>query len=143
MDDTNKGLWNGVGGKIEYGETPSESIIREIKEETDINLDTVEYKGTITWNLDNSYSGGLFVFLVKIFDTYLYNTPRKTDEGILDWKEISWIIDNKNLGVGEMIPAYLSILLNDQNKYEHACIISNGKLVEYTYKNLNSTLLIV
>ncbi|KFN03822.1 8-oxo-dGTP diphosphatase [Bacillus clarus] len=138
-----KGLWNGVGGKIEDGETPFECIIREIKEETDISIDTVEYKGTITWNVDNSYSGGLFVFLAEVSDTYLYNTPRKTEEGILDWKKISWTIDNKNLGVGEMIPAYLPILLNNQNKYEHACEISNGKLIRYTYKELDSVLLIV
>lgn len=42
-----------------------------------------------------------------------------------------------------MIPAYLPILLNDQNKYEHACIISNGKLVSYTYKKVDFTLLTV
>lgn len=52
-------------------------------------------------------------------------------------------IDNKNLWVGEMIPAYLPILLNDQNKYEHASIISNCKLVGYTYKKVDFTLLTV
>ncbi len=33
-----KGLWNGVGGKIEKGETPLENTIREIKEETNIKV---------------------------------------------------------------------------------------------------------
>ncbi len=33
-----KGLWNGVGGKIEKGETPLENAIREIKEETNIKV---------------------------------------------------------------------------------------------------------
>ncbi|WP_237522584.1 NUDIX domain-containing protein, partial [Bacillus cereus] len=31
--DPVKGLWNGVGGKVEKGETPLENAIREIKEE--------------------------------------------------------------------------------------------------------------
>lgn len=44
------GLWNGVGGKIEDNETPLECVTREIKEET--NIDINEYpiidKGIIT-----------------------------------------------------------------------------------------------
>ncbi|ACK91916.1 8-oxo-dGTP diphosphatase [Bacillus cereus] len=135
-----KGLWNGVGGKMEDRETPLECVIREVKEETGIDINMVEYKGTITWEVDNSYSGGLFVFLAEVSDTYLYNTPRKIEEGILDWKKISWTIDKKNLGGGEMIPAYLPILLGNQNKYEHACVISNGKLAGYTYKELDSAI---
>lgn len=90
-----KGLWNGVGGKMEDRETPLECVIREVKEETGIDINMVEYKGTITWEVDNSYSGGLFVFLAEVSDTYLYNTPRKIEEGILDWKKISWTIDKK------------------------------------------------
>ena len=29
----NQGLWNGVGGHIELGESPYESCLREVKEE--------------------------------------------------------------------------------------------------------------
>ncbi len=36
--DPVKGLWNGIGGKIEKGETPLENAIREIKEETNIKV---------------------------------------------------------------------------------------------------------
>jgi 8-oxo-dGTP diphosphatase len=37
-----KGCWNGVGGKIEAGEMPLEAMIREFKEETD--MDVSEWK---------------------------------------------------------------------------------------------------
>ena len=40
--DINKGKWIGVGGHIEKGETPEDTLIREVKEET--NLDVIEYQ---------------------------------------------------------------------------------------------------
>ncbi len=36
--DTQKGMLNGIGGKIEKNETPIEAIIRECKEETNLNI---------------------------------------------------------------------------------------------------------
>ena len=41
------GTWNGVGGKIESGETPRESVIREIFEETGILLKELVYAGNV------------------------------------------------------------------------------------------------
>ena len=34
------GYYNGIGGKIELGETPLEAIIREVKEEVNLNIKT-------------------------------------------------------------------------------------------------------
>ena len=40
--DINEGKWMGVGGHIEEGETPDMALVREIKEET--NLDVKKYR---------------------------------------------------------------------------------------------------
>jgi 8-oxo-dGTP diphosphatase len=139
-----KGLWNGVGGKVENNETPLECVIREVKEETDIDISDIqiEDKGIITWEADHTFSGGMYVFLVDIPKSHVYLTPRKTDEGILDWKSVTWLLSEKNFGVGEMIPSFLPIVLNDEKKYKYSCILQNDKLIEFKYEIIEEHLLI-
>lgn len=133
-----QGIWNGVGGKIDENETPMECIIREVKEETNIDINTYDVidKGVISWEVDDSYVGGLYVYWVDIEDNYDYQTPKKTDEGILDWKKITWLLEDKNFGVGEMIPHYLPSLINNEGYYNHFCVIRNKILVSYEKKKL-------
>ncbi|MGG5791532.1 NUDIX hydrolase [Bacillus nitratireducens] len=135
--DPVKGLWNGVGGKIEKGETPLENAIREIKEETNIDVEQnqIQFKGIIKWE-DSSYSGGIYVYLVELLNEFTYHTPKKVSEGILDWKEVSWILSDYNYGVGEMIPKFLTEVLYNELILEHSFVLSNHKLVEYKNKEL-------
>ncbi|WP_369899609.1 NUDIX domain-containing protein [Bacillus manliponensis] len=138
--DPVKGLWNGVGGKIENDETPLQSAIREIKEETNISVTSsqVHFKGIVTWNFDKVFTGGMYVYVIDLQKDYIYETPIKIDEGILDWKEISWLLSEYNYGVGEMITHFLPYVLHDSDVYEHKCVIENNKLVDYKCVTLNS-----
>ncbi|MEK4213412.1 DNA mismatch repair protein MutT [Bacillus wiedmannii] len=135
--DPVKGLWNGVGGKIEKGETALENAIREIKEETNIEVthDNIQFKSIIKWE-DSSYSGGMYVYLVELHNEFAYLTPKKVSEGILDWKEISWILSDYNYGVGEMIPNFLSEVLLNELILEHNFVLSNHKLIDYRNEEL-------
>ncbi|MFQ3543182.1 NUDIX domain-containing protein [Halobacillus rhizosphaerae] len=101
-----KGLWNGVGGKIKMNETAKECARREVKEETalKVHLDELVYKGLITWEADGSDKGGMYVYLINLPKDFSFPTPKKVREGILDWKKISWLVDDQNLGTGEMPP---------------------------------------
>lgn len=130
-----KGLWNGVGGKIEIGESPLECALRETFEETGINLEHAEYKGVVSWDVNHSaYSGGMHAFLADIPPGYEYITPRRVEEGILEWKSIEWILSEGNLGVGEMIPQFLPVMLSNQECYEHRCTLVNNKLTNYEFE---------
>lgn len=42
-----KGKYNGVGGKLEPGETKEEALLREVREEIGINLLNYDYRGKI------------------------------------------------------------------------------------------------
>lgn len=128
------GIWNGVGGKLEEGETPFESILREIKEETGIKItpQNVKQKGTITWtDPAHTYVDGMYVYVAELSDSYHYHTPLKTDEGILDWKELSWIFHPKNAGLANL-NYYLEEVLQDEANYEHRFVYDGEEVVEFT-----------
>jgi 8-oxo-dGTP diphosphatase len=122
------GSWNGVGGKLEKDETPRDCILREIREETGIVLQEITYKGNVTWDVDQQYYNGMYAFVAEIPETYDYITPIKTDEGILDWKKIDWILHPENTGV-----ANLHYFLSDMLQGIEACdyhFVYVGKHVE-------------
>ena len=48
-NDINKDKWIGVGGKFEYGESPDECLLREVKEETGLTLLNYSFRGIVTF----------------------------------------------------------------------------------------------
>lgn len=61
----------------------------------------------------------MYVYLIELLNEFTYHTPKKVSEGILDWKEISWILSDYNYGVGEMIPNFLPELLHNKLSLIH------------------------
>lgn len=132
------GAWNGVGGKIEKGEDIKSSIIREIKEETSIDVldEQVIYQGTVTWNSFDANGHGLYFYICRIDQKPLFKTPLATEEGILDWKKISWANDKDNYGIAKNIPFFLPHALNHNGLFNYHCIFDNDNLKEVIIKEL-------
>lgn len=84
--DLNKGKWIGVGGHIEENETNDECIVREVKEET--NLDLLDFKlcGEVLFDL-NGFIELMYVYTSKNFKGEL----KECDEGTLEWIDKSKI----------------------------------------------------
>ncbi len=81
-NDMHEGKWNGLGGKIELGETPEECVIREVKEESGLMIINPEFKGFITFPaFDDIEDWYVFVFVAKKFLGELIDSP----EGNLEW----------------------------------------------------------
>ena len=125
------GCWNGVGGKIEKNEQPRSSMLREIKEEPGREDLVIAFKGVITWTTGEKRDfGGLYLYLADIPQEHTYPTPVKTAEGILDWKEIRWIMHPANAGVASNIRSCLDQVLHEEQCYNHHCIFVGDSLIE-------------
>ena len=48
-NDMHEGKWNGLGGKVEGGESPEACAIREVLEESGLVVSKPQYKGFITF----------------------------------------------------------------------------------------------
>ena len=90
-NDMHAGKWNGLGGKLEPGETPEECAAREIREESGLVIANPLLKGILTFpTFDGDEDWYAFVFLVREFQGHLTDSP----EGVL-----RWIRDDELLGL--------------------------------------------
>lgn len=84
-----KGKWNGLGGKIEVGESVLENLIREVREEAGIEIDNPIYHGKIKFfqgNRDKLF-GIVYIFSANSFKGKI----RESDEGELRWFSLNKI----------------------------------------------------
>jgi 8-oxo-dGTP diphosphatase len=134
----NQFRWNGVGGKIESGESATNACLREIREETGLEVTDISFQGIVTWN-DVSWNnpGGMFVFIAESTSVNVVSS----DEGNLDWKSLNWIYSDES--VVSSIPLFLPAMLrNDSNPMEHAFTYSEQEeILNYEVKSLQAEFL--
>lgn len=120
------GLWNAVGGKIEDGETEQDCAIREIYEESGIKVETTEMFSTFTWNMDDEIG---YAFLSELPDEFdLSGYPRSCNEGVIDFKDIKWVLDPDNHGVIEDLRVFVSDILHG-TKQDYHLVYDGTKLI--------------
>ena len=98
-NDMHAGKWNGLGGKLESGETPEECAIREIWEETGLRVVNPKLRGIITFpGFSNDEDWYTFLYVVDDFQGVLIDSP----EGVLKWIPDDQLL-NLNLWEGDRI----------------------------------------
>lgn len=82
-NDVNHDKWIGVGGHFEYGESPEECLLREVKEETGYMLTSWKYRGLVTFVYGEDVVEYMSLYTADGFE----GAPIECDEGQLEWVE--------------------------------------------------------
>lgn len=87
-----EGYYDIPGGKIEEGENPEQTAIREMKEETGLEVRNLKYKG----NMIIEYPNRIFDF-----DVFITNEseeePQEFEENTSEWMEINELLQKEKI----------------------------------------------
>lgn len=125
QNDMHQGKWNGLGGKLEPGESPEECARREILEESGLRAGRLQLKGFLTFpSFSNDEDWYAFVYIATDLEGELIDSP----EGTLAWIENDRLVE-LNLWAGDRI--FLS-WLGRPGVFSGKFVYRSGELVEYS-----------
>ena len=120
--DGNKDKWIGVGGHFEKGESPEECLLREVKEETGLELTSYQFRGIVTFISDEWPDEYMCLYTADRYTGDIGNC----DEGELVWVEKEKIMD-LNIWEGDKI--FLKLLTENQPFFSLKLEYKGDKLV--------------
>ena len=119
-----QGKWNGLGGKLNPGESPEDCVIREVREESGLTISDPLLKGFLTFpRFANDEDWYAFVFVARKIEGQLI----ESEEGVLEWIDDDLLL-NLDLWEGDLI--FLP-WLERPGIFSGKFIYRDGKLVEH------------
>ena len=123
-NDMNKDKWIGVGGKFEEGESPEECLLREVKEETGLVLNSYKLRCIVTYVSNKYETEQMYVFTSNDFSGELI----ECNEGNLKWIDKYNIL---NLNIWEGDKFFIKKMQKDDNFFTLKVEYEGEKLVNY------------
>lgn len=123
-NDMNKDKWIGVGGKFEEGESPEECLLREVKEETGLDLNSYKLRCIVTYVSNKYETEQMYVFTSNDFSGELI----ECNEGNLKWIDKYNIL---NLNIWEGDKFFIKKMQKDDNFFTLKVEYEGEKLVNY------------
>lgn len=124
-EDINKDKWVGVGGKFEEKETPFDCMRREMKEETGLTPNKLNYRGLVTF-VSNEF-GTEYMHLFHT-DDFTGEIVRNCDEGNLEWVDKDEIV---NLPLWEGDKIFLDLLRKDVPFFSLKLVYEGQNLISH------------
>lgn len=122
--DINKEKWIGVGGKFEDRESPEECIVREVKEETGLTINSYKLRCIVTYISTGWETEYMYVFTSDDFSGELI----ECNEGDLEWVDKNKIFD-LNIWEGDKI--FLDKIQKDDTFFTMKFEYDGDKLLKY------------
>ena len=123
-NDLNKDKYLGVGGHFEYGESPDECLLREVKEETGLTLTDYKARGIVTFVYGEDIVEYMHLFTAEGFEGEMIDC----DEGELVWIPIE---DVCNLPIWEGDKVFFRLLEEDKGFFSVKLVYSEeDELIE-------------
>jgi len=123
VNDENHDKWIGVGGKFEYGESPEECLLREVREETGFLLKKYRFRGLVTFVSDEWGTEYMHLFTATEYEGEM----KECEEG-----ELVWVpkkdIENLNLWEGDKV--FFGLLDETEDFFTLKLRYEGEKLVE-------------
>lgn len=123
-NDINENKWIGIGGKFEGDESPEECIVREVKEETGLTLNSYKLRGIITYISKTWETEYVCLFTSNDFSGKLI----ECDEGDLKWINKKDVL---NLKTWEGDKIFIDKIQKDDKFFTIKFEYDEDKLVKY------------
>lgn len=127
QNDINKDKWIGVGGHFEAAESPDECLLREVKEETGLVLNSYRFRGIVTFVSREEGKEEVFEYMCLYTSNDFSGELIECDEGQLEWVKKSEL---KNLNFWEGDYVFLDLIEKNIPFFSLKLVYNDGSLVE-------------
>lgn len=122
-NDINKDKWIGIGGHFENTESPEECLLREVKEETGLTLNSYRFRGLVTFVTLQGVTEYMCLFTSDDF----WGEITPCDEGELEWVKKERFSE-LNLWEGDYI--FLRLLEEREEFFSLKLVYDGNNLIE-------------
>lgn len=129
-DDLHYGKYNGLGGKLDQGESVTDCMIREVFEESGLSATDLRLRGTINWPGFGKNAEDWFGFIFRI-EGWTGTPHQGNHEGTLEWVARERLLD---LPMWESDRLFLPMVFDDVPIPFHGVMpYEDGKMTSWSY----------
>ena len=133
-DDLHYGKYNGLGGRLEPGESVVAGMRREILEESGLAVEQMVLRGTISWPGFGKAGEAWFGFIFRI-DRWSGTPHEGNHEGTLEWVPVERIAQ---LPLWESDRLFLPMVFDRRPSTFHGVMpYQQGRMISWSYDELS------